>query len=356
MLTRSRMPLVLAALSAFALIAASCGDSGTASPATTTSSQSATTTSSAPNASTTAGPTVTIPGTPIAVITDAEIPALVDEWGSGIGNPLDLAQRIIGYPVAIDSPTGSRAAGLSVTLDGTFPPEQPWNWHWAYQSISPEGTTADPALAFEPQMANLGWSPGINSRGSHSFSYNNETFPLGEIDATPGGLAISVIPDLSTIDPAATGTGLDFAVDLTAQTNYIPVPMLATLFDEVPVAPGARLTSLTLHTTTGPDGARMIELTYVCYLFDNSAEAAKDTYSTGLAGSPYQMGVVSAANPGGIDDAAAEVVDGLWTQPVVVLGRYPGEITVESDPSTGEVVSTVQMTLTPGSPELVAAG
>jgi len=295
---------------------------------------------------------VTIPGSPIAIVTDAEIPPLIDEWGTGIGNPLDLAQRIIGFPVAIDSVPGSRAAGLSVTLDGTFPPEQPWQWNWSYQSVSPEGTAADPLPAFEPALSNLGWSSVSNSPGTLTAGYDSDAFPLGEIDASPGDLNIGTIADMSSIDPAESGTGLDFTVDLTAQTNYIPVPMLATLFDEVPVAPGARLTSLTLHTTSRPDGSRQIELTYVCYLFDNSAEAAKETYTTGLAGSPYRAGLISASDPGTIAPASAEMVDGIWTQPVVVLDRYPGEITIDANPATGQVTSTVTMTLVPGAAAL----
>jgi len=290
-------------------------------------------------------------------MSDTEIPALIDEWGTRIGNPLDLAQRIIGFPVPVNTRAGSSSLSMSVSLSGPFPPDQPWNWTWTYDSIDPaNGNDGDPAAMFGPALSNLDWvAAGSSPSGSSTFEHA-PPIPLGEVAASGGPFTITTLNDVSELDPSAIGTGLSFTVALTAQNNYIPVPMLSTLFDEVPVAPGARLVELTLESHTRADGSRYLDLTYICYLFDNSAEAAKDTYSTGLAGSPYQAGRISTSNPGTIDSASAEMIDGVWTEPVVVLDRYPGVITVESDPATGHVESTVKMTLDPGSPALTPPG
>jgi len=59
------------------------------------------------------------------------------------------------------------------------------------------------------------------------------------------------------------------------------------------------------------------------------------------------MGEEDFFEPGFIRVTEATVNGDTWTQSVILLDRYPGVITVNSDPDTGEVTSTVRITIEP---------
>ena len=112
---------LIAVFTLIAGIATACGggSNDTATPVTTTTAMEATT-STITASTTTAAPTTTVaPDEPVTDATTttteaplepapvpeidlAEIPDLIVEWGTGDGDPLDLARRLIGFPLEID--------------------------------------------------------------------------------------------------------------------------------------------------------------------------------------------------------------------------------------------------------------
>jgi len=301
---------------------------------------------------------------------------LITRWGNADGEPLELARQIIGFPLEAAPPDGSTPFGLSVTLDGQDA-DADWTWNWNYTAIAagasigdigaelPEGGpgTIETRLAFEPQLNALGFeitdestSPSAGSASGQAaiftFEYDSDTYRLGEINAQPVLFMATGDSDLDA-ELGGTQAGYGLQAVLEAQSNFIPVPLLESLFREVPVAPGARLTNVDFRSLRRPDtdpaateGTRYFELRYDCELLPNSANAAHEVYSVGLEGSAYQVGSESADQPGFIEATEAAVIDGVWTQPVIVLDRYPGEITVQSGPD-GAVSSTVVIRLEP---------
>ncbi|MEM8705740.1 MAG: hypothetical protein AAGE98_04740 [Actinomycetota bacterium] len=391
---RARLIAVLACCS----LAAACGGSDDAAPATTGSTAEAPTTSvtpttpaaeetpttsAAPSTSAAADSTTTtaapLESTPIPVIAVEDIPALVIEWGTGAGDPLDLARRLIGFPLEIAPPAGATPYRVDVSLRGEDPTVD-WRWEWTYGAYAapdtvgdidaelPEGGpgTIEGLLHYDPLFAAFGWSnrgqvisdPSNGGGGPQSVNWaygdDDGSFRLGEINATPVAARAWVDEDIDFRDgPDTPGHRID--VTLEAQPNFIPVPLLEALFREVPVAPGARITEIDFRSFDRPDdsfdaeeGTRYLELSYTCELLPNSANAAREVYSTGLTGTAYQMGEEDFFNDGFITIVDGEVgADGVWRQPVIVLDRYPGEISVWTN-DDGTVMSRVDVTLEPG--------
>lgn len=396
----------LALLTIIAVLAGACSE-GSETPIAAESADSSTSSSStsdtaAPtstvvieDATTTAAPTTTAPTTttvspsvsaPIPAIRADEIPGLVVEWAQGTGEPLDLARRIIGFPIDIPVPAGSAPYEMSVDLNGRDPAAD-WNWDWTYSVVLaeplgdidaelPEGGpgTIATMITFDPVMTDFGWrsvaqvtsdpSSGAGGPQSVNFAYKTDdptfrlgdpTYRLGEIDATPGVIRIWGDMDVTFEDsPLGDESGYRLDATMAAQPNFIPIPLLDALFNEVPVAPGARLTDLSFRTRTrsedsfsADEGLRYWDLEYTYDLLPNSANAAHEVYSVGLAGTVYQMGEEDFFEPGFIRATEATANGDTWTQPVIVLDRYPGRITVTSDAETGEVTSTVRITLEP---------
>ncbi|MEM7143124.1 MAG: hypothetical protein AAF548_19030 [Actinomycetota bacterium] len=391
--TRSRRLIV--SVLALSLAAAACGGDGdddTADPTTTTQAPESTTSAPADDATddttddttttTTEATTTTTEAPaidPIPVIDASDIPALVAAWGAGVGTPLELAQEIIGFPVPVEMPEGSSPYRIAVDMRGEDPTVD-WYWEWAI-SATVDGEIPDIDIALDDNgpgsvelletynaMLNpLGWfqngtvgsdpgDPGGPNSVNHVYDFDGETFPLGEISATPGPLRVWADEELIFGEGIA---GYRADVDLEAQPNFIPVPMLEALFREVPVAPGARLIDISVDSFERPEdsfdaeyGTRYLEIEYVCELLPNSGPAAQEVYSVGLAGSVYQPGDESFFEPGFVEFEEPTVSGDTWRQNVIVLDRYPGEIEVVTDPATGAVESTVSIRLGPNRVEL----
>lgn len=395
---------LVSSLILLALVAAACGGGSSddaADPTPTSAASDDTTTTAAP---TTAAPTTSAaettdepaagddteeaepattvapvsPSTPIPVIAVDDIPALVAEWGTGEGDPLDLARRLIGFPLEIAPPAGSTPYNVSVSLRGEDPAD-PWRWDWSYEAFAPTGSvddidaelpeggpgTIEGRLYYDPLFAGFGWSnvaevisdPSSGGGGPQSVNWayrdDDDSFRLGEIDATPVTARAWVDEDIDFRDgPDVPGHQIE--ISLESQPNFIPVPLLEALFREVPVAPGARVTEIDFRSFDRPDdsfdaeeGTRYLELSYTCELLPNSANAAREVYSAGLTGTAYQVGEESFFDPGFIEIVEGrEDGNGRWTQPVIVLDRYPGEITVWTT-DDGTVMSRVDVTLEP---------
>ena len=393
---RRRLVTSLALLS---LIAAACGGGSDDTGGTTAEADAPTTTA----ASTTEVPTTTAAATvddepsddtaeetsteesttptpvessPIPVIAVEDIPDLIVEWGTGEGDPLDLARRLIGFPLEIATPEGTTPYNVDVRLRGDDP-TQDWRWEWSYEAFAaevgdidaelPEGGpgTIEGRLHYDPQFEAFGWAnsaqvisdPSNGGGGPQSvnwaYSDADGSFRLGEINATPVSARAWVDEDIDFRDgPDQPGHRVD--ITLESQPNFIPVPLLEALFREVPVAPGARLTTVDFRSYDrlpdsfdAEEGTRYLELSYICELLPNSQNAAQEVYSTGLAGTAYQMGEEDFFNDGFITVTEGQVDgSGVWRQPVIVLDRYPGEISVWTT-DDGVVMSEVEVTFEP---------
>jgi len=348
----------------------------TVAPTTTLAIDNTTTTTAAPATTTTQAPSTS---EPLPAIRVEEIPGLVAEWAAGTGEPLDLARRIIGFPMDIPVPDDSAPYEMSVDLHGRDATAD-WEWDWSYSvtldepigdidADLPEGGpgTIATMLAFDPVMTEFGWrtvaqvtsdpSSGAGGPQSVNFAYRTDepTYRLGEVDAVPGIVRIWGDMDV-TFEDSPLGDESGFRIDATmsAEPNFIPVPLLDALFTEVPAVPGARLIDLALRTRTRAEdsfsaeyGLRYWDVEYTWDLPLDSADAAHGTYSVGLTGTVFQMGEEDFFEPGFVRPREAVVSGDTWTQPVIVLDRYPGRIIVTTDPETGEVTATVQITLEP---------
>ena len=357
----------------------------TADPNRSSTSTAPTTTTAEPtttigDTTTTAAPTTTLAlnlSEPIPATRAEEIPDLVVNWAGGTGEPLDLARRIIGFPMDIPVPEGSSAYEMSVDLSSN---DAGWNWNWSYSVVLaeplgdidvdlPEGGpgTITTMITFEPVITGFGWrnvsqvtsdpSSGAGGPQSVNFVYRTDepVYRLGEIDATPGAIRIWGDMDVTFEDsPFGDESGYRLDAAMTTQANLIPIPLLEALFKEIPVVAGARLTDLSFRTRTRSEdsydvdeGLRYWDLEYTYSLLSDSADAAYAAYSLGLAGTVYQMGEEDFFEAGFIRTVEATISGDSWTQPIIVLDRYPGRIEVRIDSETGEVTSTIKLTLEP---------
>ena len=384
----------LAFLTIVAVLASTCG-AGSESSTAADSAQSSTTapttgapttTTVAPTTTTTIAATTTVAPTttlalnvsePIPAIRAEEIPDLVIEWAAGTSEPLDLARRIIGFPMDIPVPAGSSAYEMSVDLRSG---DAEWDWDWSYSVVLaeplgdidadlPEGGpgTITTMITFAPVMTGFGWrnvsqvtsdpSSGAGGPQSVNFVYQTDepVYRLGEIDATPGVIRIWGDMDVTFEDsPFGDESGYRLDAAMTTPPNLIPIPLLEALFKEIPVVAGARLTDLSFRTRTRSEdsydvdeGLRYWDLEYTYSLPPDSADAAYTAYSVGLAGTVYQMGEEDFFESGFTRIVEATVSGDTWTQPIIVLDRYPGRIKVRIDSETGEVTSTISVTLEP---------
>lgn len=389
---------LIAVFALIAGVATACGggSNDTTTPATTATPME-TTTSTIAASTTTAAPTTTTeaPADPVADATTttteaplepapvpeidlAEIPDLIGEWGTGDGDPLEIARRLIGFPLEIGPPPGSTPYRVDLRLFGEDTARE-WRWEWTYESFAapgvvqeidanlPEGGpgTIEGRLHFDPQFRAFGWSnaaqvisdPSSGGGGPQSvnwsFSDDDGAFRLGDIDATPVSARAWADEDIDIRD-GDPRPGHQVEITLETQPDVIPVPLLEELYGALPVAPGARLTTVDFRSfDRSPDsfgadlGLRYLELRFVSELLPDSAEAVREIYSTGLAGTPYQMGDLDHVNDGEIWVTEGRVDgNGVWRQPVIVLDRYEAEISVWTN-DDGTVMSEVDITFEP---------
>ncbi len=222
-------------------------------------------------------------------------------------------------------------------------------------------------ITFDPVMTESGWrsvaqvtsdpSNGAGGPQSVNFAYQTEapTYPLGEIQATPGVIRIWGDMDVTFEDsPLGDESGFRLDAAMSAPPNVVPIPLLDVLVSELPVTPGARLTDVSFRTRSrdedsfsAEEGLRYWVVDFTHELAPNSAESAHEMYRVGLGGSIYRPGEESFFDAGFIRASEPSVSGDTWTQRIIVLDRYPGRISVTTDPETGGVTSTVEITLEP---------
>ena len=135
----------------------------------------------------------------------------------------------------------------------------------------------------------------------------------------------------------APGYRLDVAAEAPAEA--ILVPLLASLLGELPTPAGAQLAELDFVSRDRlPDsfdaerGLRYLDLEIVWTLPAGSEASAQETFSIGLDGGVLQMGEESFFDEGFISVTEALIdSSGAWRQPVILLDRYEGTVTVRTE-------------------------
>ena len=389
---RNRIPHLVAALTV-ALLATACGagsDDATpdadaaagdeedqaSSSSTSTTTTMAAVTDDAPESTTTTSTTTTTTTTVPAVaqpsVTLADVPGLVAEWGAGSGEPLDLAQRIIGFPIEIPVPAGALPHRLSLDLRD-LGGDAGWSWDWTYEALSaqpigdidaelPEGGpgTIETFVTFDPIFVSLGWAdtaqvisdPSSGAGGPQSvnfaYVYNSDSYPVGGIDTIPVVARVWAEEDMIFGDDRQPGHQIDITLETAA--GNVPVPLLAALLADLPAAPGQTLTDVRFRTHErsadsfdADKGLRYIEIDATFELAAGSATDAQAAFSAGLDGATYRAGEIDFFDPEFIRAAEPTVSGDTWTQKVIVLDRYEGEIRVTNDPSSGATTAELRI-------------
>jgi len=370
------MRTVLFSAALVALVASSCGggDGPETSETTTTAVPDVTTTV----ATTTAAPTTTTttteapPPEPSTLALD-DIPGLVVAWGEGTGDPLELAQDIIAFPLAIPTPANTTPLHISVDMFGGDP-ESPWRWDWTYEVLSSdpmpdidihaeESSPGNVALRefYDPIMTDLGWSYS-NSTGSdpgdvggpnsinHVYRSDAETIAANGLTATPKP-AFVWADEEQVFGEGVPGYQVD--VPLEFEPDVIPVPIIATIIAELPEIEGAQLVDVRLASWNRPDtsfdaeyGLRYFEVTMEWSLPPGAADDTKTLFSTGLGPSAFFAGEESFFDPGFVEPVEPRVFDDDWTQPIVFLDRYEGTVDISGDDAAGATLE-LDITLEP---------
>lgn len=384
MRTRSLITIVL-----LALLAGGCGGGGTddeagatdtsTSTTTTATSAESTTTTTTTSAPSDEGPTdepeteepvdepdepeepAVLEAAPLPAVSAAELPTLVTEWADATSDPLGLAHRLIGFPLDIGAPSGATPYSVRVELD--VRDDGTWRWDWTHGSIAARGTvgevdaelpeggpgTIEGRLHFDPLFESYGWrnvaqvisDPSSGGGGPQSVNWayqkTDPVLSIGGVDTAPVNARAWVDEDLDFRDgDDAPGYRIDVAAE--APAGQILVPLLASLLAELPAPAGAQLTELDLASRDrladsfdAERGLRYLDLEIVWTLPAGSEAAVQDSFSTGLDGAVLQMGEESFFDEGFISVTEALIdSSGAWRQPVILLDRYEGTVTVRT--------------------------
>jgi hypothetical protein len=186
-----------------------------------------------------------------------------------------------------------------------------------------------------------------------AYRKDDPTFVIDELVAEAVGARAWVDEDID-VRNGDDRAGYAVEIALRSEAGSIVVPLLAALLAEAPQLPGSRVIELDLGSYDRTDeslfaeeGLRYLELGVVWELQPDAEEAARQSYSLGLDGTVFQMGEESFSDAGFIRVVDATVdSNGVWRQPVILLRRYPGFISVwRAD--DGTLRSGIDVTLEP---------
>jgi hypothetical protein len=318
-----------------------------------------------------------------AALEVADIPALVAEWASGQGDALDLARRIVGLPFELAPPEGSSPWSLLGTV--RRPPGvegADWEWQWEYEALTgpvgeidatlPDGGkgTVDAKAAFDALFEPFGWTryveevdpifPAVGTADSARFAYQpgSDALRVGGIELSGVFAGALASPDLDSFE-GPERPGLRIGVWARTEELSIPSPVLDAIRNALPTDLNAELTDAELvainRRPQDPqiiEGERYLEATITLsispgLISSGGADSAKEILSSGLAGSAFQIGRESSASPGVIEVVLPTVTGEIWTESIIFLERYPGEINIIADSSTGAGTMTVTVLLEP---------
>jgi hypothetical protein len=370
------------------LVAGACGDDGAADaastdeaggddPTTTTEGEggddAGTTTTQDTSATTTTEPVSDGP----APLAPEDIPDLVRAWGDGTGDPLELAQAVIHFPLEVPVPDGTTPLHVSadlIAVDGG-----PWQWEWTYEVLSDEpipeidihleeASPGEVALRefYDPIMAELGWSYS-NTTGSdpssggggpqtvnHVYQSDTDSLVVNGLPATPDPLFVWADEE-QVFGEGVPGYQVDAQFEF--EVGAVPVPLIAAVLAEVPEVEGAELIDARLLSWNRPEssfdaewGLRYLEVSLEWRLPTGTADAATAMLRSGLDDSAFFPGEESFFDEGVLETVEPRIFDDDWTQPIVFLDRYRGSVRINRDDA--DPTMAVDVMLEPNRTEL----
>lgn len=363
------------------LVVAACGsddggggadppDTSAATATTTETTAAATTatpsTTAAPPTTTapTTAPTTTVaPEPPAAGAGLDELPGLVTEWaGAGTDasiEPLDLARRIVGFP--IDVPVPEQSTAELVAVDGRPGVEAgTWDWEWSYAAIAgPDPGDVDIDLdgngpgaialreAYDPIMGALGFTysnstasdPG--DRGgpnsvNHVYVADSGTIRVGGVDRIADPIFVWLLDDLVGFDDGVETPGHRIVVRAEVPAGEVPVALVSDVLDALPDLPGATLTSVDLDSRSRAEdsfaaewGLRYLAIDLAWALDPATGTGLLDTIAGQLTDPRLVAGTDSFFEPGTLDPATVTETSDGWILDVVLVDRYLGRLSFD---------------------------
>lgn len=381
-----------AIFASLAIIAVACGGGGeepapvatgdssvTVAAPTTTPASTATPTTATPTTTpaTTAAPTTSAAPTPQAFDL-AALPELVQLADESVGDTdaeaVEVAQQIVGFAYDVPSPEDSTLYGVSALLFSAS--EGGGVWNFSYEVLAQDGAVADVditlddngpgavglAVAYDPVMAALGFDrkgttgsdpgdPGGPNSLNHVYVPDVDQQTLNGVPGRLPNIKIWVREDIvggaySSAIEIAGGYSFDYSFH-TPPESAIPVPLLASLADAVPLPEGVLLSGARLRLERRePDsygserGLNYLRATLEWELPDGGFDEAVLLYADPSVFSDEQT--LAAAEPSFFQEGKfepsefRETFDGRHSVDVLLLQRYAGQLTVLPATEDGE--------------------
>jgi len=313
-----------------------------------------------------------------------EVPALLADLdtsvASGDPTPLELAQRIVGFPIPVGVPEGSTLYRVEVS---TVVRNEATEWRWLYEAFA-RGDVGDIdinlpgqgpgaiALAelYDPIMAGLGFgrngSTGSDPGEPGGPNSLNHVYPPDGVVVIAGAVAdvanIKVwaaedllFPD-DTLEPG-------YRVDLDAQlpNGVDAVPLIAALRDSTFLPDGATVGSSTLRLWNRSEdsfdaelGLNYLDVSLVWHT-DLSLDEVVDLYREDPpVRMPWLAAEPSFFNEGEYElETVTQSFDESFELPMLLLLRYPGRLRFAPTDDGGTEIE-LELRLESGREELVA--
>ncbi|MEM8903831.1 MAG: hypothetical protein AAGF02_09030 [Actinomycetota bacterium] len=292
-----------------------------------------------------------------------ELPELLDDWVAAEFDasiePLFLAQRIVGFPVAVPVPDASTIEVVSV--DGR-PGSEDGDWDWGRRNepiAGPDPGDVDITLddngpgavalraTYDPILAALGFSysnstasdpgePGGPNSVNHVYVAEGGTIDVGGVSRIATPLFVWLDDDVVGFDDGVQTPG--FRVDVGAELpeGEIPVTLVAEVTDAVPGIDGAVLdrVAVTSRTRDADSFAAEWGLRYLVLdlswtlvpaaglgLVGTIVDALDDPRLAAASENFFEPGTIEPSEP-------VETSDG-WLLDVLLLDRYPGRLSFD---------------------------
>ncbi|MEM9609337.1 MAG: hypothetical protein AAGA99_18075 [Actinomycetota bacterium] len=384
-----------------ALVFAGCGasdsddDAGSEPAATVAATEAASeTTSPLTNATpdTAAAPTTTAPTTTTAAPTTTEAPPapagaaledlveLIGVWATADTDaslaPLDLAERIIGFPLAIPVPEGATANDLELRARPLE--DELWEWTWRYGAVAgPDPGDVDinaedkgPGAVFlretyDPIMGGLGFEysnsttsdpgdPGGPNSTNNVYVADSGTITVAGVERSVDPVFVWLDDDLIGFEDGVETPGFIVDVPVELPEGEIPLLFLSELIEGTPLPDGAELASATFRSQSRQADSfdADLGLRYLTVEIDWAVgiEAGAALAATVL--DSFDDPRLRATTPSFFEEGSfepsrlSETSDG-WRHDLLLLDRYPGTFIFRADEDDGTAELTLRLVIEP---------